>query len=107
MVSVPIPRFQFHERVIKELAYVLNGGSPETFKDGIAKGPGQYRGDSFEFFVRPMTWGWSTSELPDKLFKHWKESPKDLEGEERPGFMGESEGRMFAPGLILHPRRER
>jgi len=102
-ISIPTPKFQFPERDIGELAFVLNGGDPGTFKDGIANGPGQYRSSSLGFFIRPMTWGW-TMGLPDLIFDHWMNDPKDTEGE-RPPFMLESQGSVFAPGLILHPRK--
>jgi len=102
-ISVPLPKFQFHERDIGELAYVLNGGGLDQFKDGIAHGPGVYRGSSFNFFVRPMTWGWVPG-LPNTIFDHWMKGPNEAKGE-RPLFMPESGGSVFAPGLIIHPRK--
>lgn len=101
-ISIPLPNFQFPERDIQELAYVFNGGGPDVFADGIANGPGRYRGSSFRFFTEPMTWWWRST-LPNLIFEHWMKG-LDAEGE-RPSFMAESEGVTYAPGLILHPRK--
>lgn len=102
VVSVPLPKFQFPKRDVQELAFVLNGGGPREFHDGIANGPGQYRSSSTAFFTRPMTWDW-TSSLNNPVFEHWMQK-KDAAGE-MPPFMSARDGKVYLPGFLMHPRK--
>lgn len=118
VVGLPVPNFQFPERNMWELNYVLNGGLPRDFDDGIAHGPGRYRSSRFAFFQRPFTWAWWSS-LCDPIFDHWMYGEHKLEEskewppnprmvqvpEELPFFMAKVDGKVYAPAFIMHPRK--
>ena len=117
VVGLPIPRFQYPERDLHELNWVQNGGLPGRFEDGIAHGPGNYRGSSFGFFTRPVTFDWWSS-LCDPIFEHWmgtyqnktlEQNPDHPEyvvvPNEIPSFMAEVDGKVYMPEVILHPRK--
>lgn len=117
VISAPMPRFQYPERSPKELNLVYNGGMPRDFKDGMANGAAPYNSMAVNFFVRPMSWCW-WSPLPNLVFEAWMgegnsgtktvwepygenvQAPKEM-----PGFMAEVEGRVYAPNVMLHPRK--
>ena len=96
----------------------MNGGYPKDFDDGIAHGPGRYHSHLLGFFQRPFTWAWWSS-LADPIFDHWmygehkfkpfKESPPNPKNvrvpEDLPFFMAKVDGKVYAPGFIMHPRK--
>lgn len=116
VVGLPVPKFQFPERDVWELNFVQNGGFPERFKDGIASGPGKYRGSSLGFFSRPLTFDW-WSTLCDATFDQWMKKPRPEPKpdhahpeyvqvpNELPGFMVEEDGEVYVPNIMLHPRK--
>ena len=121
VVGLPIPNYQFPQRDLHELDLVHNGGPVSKFKDGIANGPAPYRRSVIEFYSRPRTWEWESS-LTDRVLEQWRGGTssvelhiiKDPEGEpavlgsvsgELPSFMEEVEGGVYAPSMLLHPRK--
>ncbi|KAM3417924.1 hypothetical protein BST61_g6140 [Cercospora zeina] len=117
VVGLPLPRYQCPERQHHELNWVRNGGLPDQIPDGIANGPGNYRGSSLGFFVRPLTFDWWSS-LADPVFEHWMgtyektSQEKDFEHPEYvkvpnglPPFMRKMDGEVYMPGLMIHPRK--
>ncbi|RMY81263.1 hypothetical protein D0864_08359 [Hortaea werneckii] len=119
VIGLPTPKFQFPERDIWELNHVQNGGFPSLMKDGFAYGPGKYRGSSFAFFSRPLSFDWWSS-LCDPIFERWMKLPYGKSREDRlvhdhpeyvevpnemPFFMQEVDGEVYVPNIMLHPRK--
>lgn len=116
VVGLPIPNFQFPSREVHELDLMLNGGDIKERPDGLAYGPARFRAHTAAWFTKPRTWDWWSS-LCDSIWAHWRhETPKQklmdagdprhpLTPLERPYFMVEVGGKVYAPGFMMHPRK--
>lgn len=104
VVSLPLPKYQYPERDLKELNFVQNGGKLSGFVDGIANGPGKYRSSSLSFFGRPLTWDW-WSNLNDPIFDRWRGVESSSSTEFDPPFMVEVNGSVYMPSIMMHPRK--
>ena len=120
VVQVPMPKFQFPERDVRELNLIYNAGRPRDFEDGIANGPAPYRSGAIRFFARPRTFEWQSS-LNEPVWMHWMnkqggghrrrelvERARSNQGpipDELPGFMKEVDGKVYMPPFMMHPRK--
>lgn len=117
-ISVPIPKYQWPEKELRELNIIYNGGPIRNFEDGIANGIGPYKKHLIEWYARPMTFQWSSS-LPNPTFDRWmahENEPSDqllrraaaTDGaipDGLPDFLAEVDGKVYAPGFLMHPRK--
>ncbi|KAF2483398.1 hypothetical protein BDY17DRAFT_297377 [Neohortaea acidophila] len=114
IVQPPIPKFTFPERDLHELNEIYNGGMPNAFHDGIARGKDPYRANALRWYSRPRTWEWGSS-LVEPVWMHWRNwGPKkkrawaDVFGpvpNELPAFLRRIDGEVYAPNLMLHPHK--
>ncbi|KAK4554400.1 hypothetical protein LTR86_008608 [Recurvomyces mirabilis] len=110
VVQAPMPLFQDPERDIHELNFVMNGGIPRDFHDGIANGPAAYKAHAVNFFTARTTFNWY-SPLCNLVFEHWiygskaEDDLRPVPSDAMPAFMREINGKIYAPSFILHPRK--
>ena len=123
IVQLPIPKFLFPEHDLRKLDYLQNGGNPADSLDGLANATGAYQ-RRLDSYARPSTYDFKSS-LPDPTFVRWKEGghfgpgdrelrkPEDMMPAAQmgeipdglPEFLKEVDGNVYAPNVILHPRK--
>ncbi|KEQ70751.1 hypothetical protein M436DRAFT_33990, partial [Aureobasidium namibiae CBS 147.97] len=100
--GIPLPVYQWPGRDRHEMEFALNGGGLNAFPDGIANGPARYRGSSMGFFTNGMSWQWWTT-LPEDLANPWYIN--EVDNPILPDMLLNEGGNLYAPNLLIHPRK--
>lgn len=100
--GIPLPVYQWPGRDRHEMEFALNGGGIAAFPDAIANGPARYRGGSVGFFTNGMSWQWWTT-LPEDLANPWYVD--EIENPILPDMLLNEGGHLYAPNIIIHPRK--